>query len=104
MFRKECLGVYKHPDCVTSVVFHPRDDRIMMTGCFDKYLRLWNVQQKRVLNWTQCPDIITTTNFSPDGQLAVGGLFDGRVIFYHTQDLKYYTQVLNITRLANPTV
>lgn len=45
------------------------------------------------MNWVQCQDMISAANFSPDGQLTAAGLYDGRVMFYHTTDLRYYTQV-----------
>lgn len=48
----------------------------------------------RVVNWVQCPDMISSARFTPDGQLTVAGLYDGRVIFHHTADLRYYTQVI----------
>lgn len=41
----------------------------------------------------QCPDVISAASFSPDGQLTAAGLFNGAVMFHHTNDLRYYTQV-----------
>ena len=46
----------------------------------------------RVANWVQCQDMISAASFSPDGQLTAAGLYNGRVMFYHTKDLRYYTQ------------
>lgn len=47
----------------------------------------------RVVDWVQCQDMVSAASFSPDGQLAVAGLYNGRVMFYHTTGLRYYTQV-----------
>lgn len=55
--------------------------------------RVTGVGGDRVVNWVQCQDMISAANFSPDGQLTVAGLYDGRVMFYHTLGLRYYTQV-----------
>lgn len=45
--REERLGTFTHPDFVTSVHFHPLDDRIFLSGCFDKRLRLWKIPDGR---------------------------------------------------------
>lgn len=45
--RSERLGTFTHPDFVTSVHFHPFDDHIFLTGCFDKRLRLWKIPDGR---------------------------------------------------------
>lgn len=45
--REERLGKFTHPDFVTSVHFHPLDDHIFLTGCFDKRLRLWKIPDGR---------------------------------------------------------
>ena len=37
-----CLQQFKHTDLVSSLAFHPSDDRFFVTGCFDKVLRLWD--------------------------------------------------------------
>ncbi|CAM9504361.1 unnamed protein product, partial [Hapterophycus canaliculatus] len=90
--REERLGKFTHPDFVTSVHFHPLDDHIFLTGCFDKRLRLWKIPDGRVVDWVQCQDLVSAASFSPDGQLAAAGLYNGRVMFYHTTGLRYYTQ------------
>ncbi|CAM9154577.1 unnamed protein product [Scytosiphon promiscuus] len=91
--REECLGTFTHPDFVTSVHFHPLDDQFFLTGCFDKRLRLWKIPDGRVVDWVQCQDLVSAASFSPDGQLAAAGLYNGRVMFYHTTGLRYYTQI-----------
>lgn len=45
------------------------------------------------MDWVQCQDMVSAASFSPDGKLAAAGLYNGRVMFYHTTDLRYYTQV-----------
>lgn len=51
------------------------------------------VTRFRVVDWVQCQDMVSAASFSPDGQLAAAGLYNGRVMFYHTTGLRYYTQV-----------
>jgi WD40 repeat protein len=37
-----CLQKFKHNDLISSVDFHPTDDRYFVSGCFDTVLRLWD--------------------------------------------------------------
>lgn len=91
--RAECLHVYPHVDCVTSVAFHPKVDHLFISGNFDKKLRVWNVTDGRVKEWANTPDMITAACFNPEGTMAVAGLYRGQVFFYQTDGMKYYTQV-----------
>ena len=91
--RAECLHVYPHVDCVTSVDFHPKIDHLFLSGNFDKKLRVWNVTDGRVKEWANTPDMITAACFNPEGTMAVAGLYRGQVFFYQTEGMKYYTQV-----------
>ncbi|KAF4517048.1 hypothetical protein B566_EDAN004668 [Ephemera danica] len=72
--RKECLCCFQHIDFVTAIVFHPRDDRYFLSGSLDGKLRLWNIPDKKVA-------------------FAVVGSYDGRCVFYTTEQLKYHTQI-----------
>ncbi|CAM9588283.1 unnamed protein product [Chrysoparadoxa australica] len=89
--KLHCLGEFRHPNFVTGVCFHPRNDRLFLTGCFDKRLRIWSIPDGRVINWAQAPEMITACCFGPTGKLAVAGCSDGRVVLY-TSALKYFTQ------------
>ncbi|KFX90108.1 hypothetical protein V490_06648, partial [Pseudogymnoascus sp. VKM F-3557] len=57
--RAECLCTFKHRDFVTSIAFHPRDDRFFLAGSLDSVLRLWSIPDKAVAFWNQLPDLIT---------------------------------------------
>ncbi|XP_066582235.1 WD repeat-containing protein 44-like isoform X2 [Prorops nasuta] len=94
--RKECLCCFQHIDFVTAIVFHPRDDRYFLSGSLDGKLRLWNIPDKKVAVWSEIDGqtkLITAANFCQDGMFAVVGSYDGRCIFYYTEQLKYHTQI-----------
>lgn len=91
--RQKCLCVFQHSDFVTAVAFHPVEDRYFLSGSFDKKLRIWNIPEHRVVEWAQTANIITAAGFSPDGRLAVAGLYNGQCVFYQAEGLKYSTQV-----------
>lgn len=93
--RSKCLRVFRHADVVTSVEFHPKEDRYFLSGGFDKKIRIWNIPDGRVAEWAQSPHVITAATFQPDAKYIAAGLFDGKVIFYSLEEmkLKYFTQI-----------
>lgn len=91
--RSECLCCFKHNDFVTSIQFHPKDDRFFLAGSLDSKLRLWSIPDKSVAFWVQVPDLITAVAFTPDGKTAIAGCLSGLCLFYDTEGLKYQTQI-----------
>ncbi|KAI1503278.1 WD40-repeat-containing domain protein [Biscogniauxia marginata] len=91
--RPECLCTFKHKDFVTSIAFHPRDDRFFLAGSLDSTLRLWSIPDKAVAYSSQLSDLITAVAFSPDGRTAIAGCLNGFCMFYETEGLKYHTQI-----------
>jgi WD40 repeat protein len=91
--RKECLCTFKHKDFVTSIAFHPTDDRFFLAGSLDSVLRLWSIPDKSVAFWNRLPDLITAVAFTPDGKTAMAGVLSGLCLFYETEGLKYHTQI-----------
>ncbi|KAL9556565.1 hypothetical protein MBANPS3_001793 [Mucor bainieri] len=94
--QKVCLCVFRHLDVVTSVKFHPKDDRFFLSGSFDCRVRLWSIPEKRVAFWNEIPagNMITAVGFTLDGRTACVGANTGDVFFFETQGLKYNTQIL----------
>lgn len=72
--------IYQHLDFVTSIAFHPKDDRFFLSGSLDCKLRLWNIVEKRVQVWTELPELITAVAFSRDGSLCMAGSFVGTCV------------------------
>ena len=91
--RNECLCCFQHSDMVTSVAFHPRDDRFFLAGSLDSKLRLWSIPDKMVAFWNELPDLITAVAFTPDGRMAIAGCLNGLCLFYETEGLHYHTQL-----------
>jgi hypothetical protein len=75
----ECLHCFPHADFVTSVDFHPKNDLLFLSGCFDKRLRVWSIPESHVAAWATTPEMITSVCFSPTGNQALAGLFNGQV-------------------------
>ena len=91
--REECLCCFNHSDFVTSIQFHPRDDRFFLAGALDSKLRLWSIPDKNIAYINTIPDLITAVAFTPDGKVAIAGCLNGLCLFYETEGLKYQTQL-----------
>ncbi|KAH8653835.1 WD40-repeat-containing domain protein [Xylariales sp. PMI_506] len=91
--RQECLCTFKHKDFVTSIAFHPKDDRFFLAGSLDSTLRLWSIPDKSVAYSVQLSDLITAVAFSPDGKTSIAGCLNGQCSFYDTEGLKFQSQI-----------
>ena len=91
--RDDCLCAFKHNDFVTSIQFHPRDDRFFLAGSLDSKLRLWSIPDKTVAFWAQIPDMVTAVAFTPDGKTAIAGCLNGLCLLYDTEGLKAHSQI-----------
>ncbi|TPX60366.1 hypothetical protein PhCBS80983_g01825 [Powellomyces hirtus] len=93
--REECLCCLLHKGCVTSARFHPTDDRYVLTGSLDARIRLWSIEEKRVMAWNETPNgsYVTAVSFTRDGSMCAAGTFTGDCIFYEVDGLKYNTQI-----------
>uniref|UniRef100_A0A915L1P2 WD repeat-containing protein 44 n=1 Tax=Romanomermis culicivorax TaxID=13658 RepID=A0A915L1P2_ROMCU len=71
------------------------DDRYFLSGSLDGKLRLWHIPEKKVALWNEVEGgkLVTTLTFARNGKFAVVGTYDGRCIFYTTDQLKYHTQI-----------
>ncbi|KAJ3158501.1 WD repeat-containing protein 44 [Geranomyces michiganensis] len=92
---EECLCALTHKGCVTSARFHPTDDRYVLTGSLDARIRLWSIEEKRVVAWNETPNgsYVTAVSFTRDGTMCAAGTFTGECIFYEVDGLKYNTQI-----------
>ena len=91
--RKDCLCTFAHPDFVTSISFHPTDDRFFLAGSLDSLLRFWSIPDRSVPYSAKLNDLITAVGFSPDGKTSIAGVLNGQCYFYDTEGLKLQTQI-----------
>lgn len=91
--RPECLCCFQHSDFVTSIQFHPRDDRFFLAGSLDTKLRLWSIPDKSVAFVVSVPAMITSVAFTPDGLYAIAGCLNGLCIIYQTDGLRPLDQM-----------
>merc|ERR550519_2906356 len=94
--RLECLCIFQHIEFVTAIEFHPKNDQFFISGSLDGKIRLWNIPDKKVTLWNEISGsskLITTAAYCQNGKFVVVGTYDGRVIFFSTDQLKYHTTI-----------
>ena len=60
----------------------PTNENLVASGCFDKTIRVWNVSQRKVIDWQQTPNFITAMQINENGDRLVVGLCDGVCLVY----------------------
>ena len=91
----ECLRVFSHTDFVTSIQFHPIDDKYFLSGSLDEKVRLWSIPEQTVVDWVNIHEMVTAVCFAPDGKKAVIGSYKGKCRFYSVEghQFEYITQM-----------
>lgn len=89
----QSIKTFVHNDFVTSIAFHPQDDRFFLSGSLDCRVRLWSITENKVEYHRDAPDFVMSVAFSPDGDTAVVGCFGGQCIFYETTNLRQKSQI-----------
>ena len=60
----------------------PNSEHYVVSGCFDKMIRIWNVKQRKVIDWQQTHNYITAMQINNQGNKLVIGLVDGICLIY----------------------
>lgn len=102
--RSECLCTFSTSAIVSSVDFHPTDDRFFVTGGLDGKLRLWNITARRVQSIHDVPGVITAVAFSSKGSAVCVGTHSGTILtFSCTDSLTYINSVVVKSAAASKT-
>ena len=60
----------------------PNSENYVASGCFDKMIRIWNVNQRKVIDWQQTHSYITAMQINHNGDKLIVGLVDGICLVY----------------------
>lgn len=85
--KSQSLKIFPHVDFVTSVRFHPKDDRFFISGCLDHNVRLWSIIDNSVCFNYNCHDLITSLTIASDGEVTIVGTFNGFIHVLETSTL-----------------
>lgn len=69
--------------------------QFFLSGSLDQKLRIWNIPEHRVTDWTDVHEMITAAAFSRDGKRAVVGSYKGKCRFYSVDNhsVAYQSQI-----------
>jgi WD40 repeat protein len=98
--QDKVLRTFVHSDFVSSVKFHPTDDRFFISGCLDHKVRLWSILENEVSYEFDAKNLVTAVAFTPNGNLTIVGTFSGTVYFLDTQNLEL-RHSLDLNRKSN---
>lgn len=88
------IKTFVHNDFVTSIAFHPTDDRFFLSGSLDCKVRLWSIPETKVEYMREAPDYIMAVAFDPRADVVVAGCFGGQCLFYDTTGLRQRKQMI----------
>ncbi|SGZ48507.1 CIC11C00000004346 [Sungouiella intermedia] len=93
--REECLETFQHDDFVTTVAFHPTDDRFFVSGSLDNCVRLWSIMESSVSFVKNLGDevLITALSFTPTGSYIIVGGFNGSLFALETNGLHFIHRI-----------
>lgn len=62
-------------EAVTCIQVNPVDENYFISGSIDGKVRIWGIQEERVVDWADIHDVITAISYKPDGKVRLVGLF-----------------------------
>jgi WD40 repeat protein len=71
-----------HQDIVSSAVFTSQN--LVASGCFDRVIRVWNVNQRKVIAWHDTKEFITALSYNKP--VLVAGLVSGDIVVYSCEE------------------
>jgi WD40 repeat protein len=91
IYKSDCLCCFYHSSIISTISFHPKDDRYFVSACLAGKLRLWNISEKKVIHWNELTNrengsnFITAICFCQSGKTIAVGTYDGKCILYQTE-------------------
>lgn len=83
----DCVSCFEHKDFVTTVAFHPINNKVFMSGGLDKRIYVWNIPRKRIAFQVEIGDMITAGAFVSDkGEYLVVGTDTGKLLLCETEE------------------
>ncbi|KAK4396238.1 WD repeat-containing protein 44 [Sesamum angolense] len=61
---------------------NPVDEDYFISGSLDAKVRIWNIPKRKVVDWTDIPEMVTAASYTPDGQGAIIGSLQGTCRLY----------------------
>ena len=83
--KQSFIRKFIHNDMLTSVSFHPFDDNIFITGCLDRFIRIWKILSDKKPEYFNIEEKITSLSYFPSGESVAIGTHNGKIIIYDVE-------------------
>ena len=83
--KQSFIKKFIHNDMLTSVSFHPFDDNIFITGCLDRFIRIWKILSDKKPEYFNIEEKITSLSYFPSGESVAIGTHNGKIIIYDVE-------------------
>lgn len=88
--KESSINIYSHNGMVSCIAFRPYDsstpssdkNELFATGCFDKIIRVWGVDNATPLAYVNVNELITAIAFFPQGNRIAVGNSKGKISIY----------------------
>ncbi|CAL5388267.1 unnamed protein product [Camellia sinensis] len=82
METRSCLKLFAHNDYVTCIQFNPTDDDYFISGSLDAKVRIWSIPDRKLVDYTDLHEMVTSACYTPDGQRGCHGWFKYRKLSF----------------------
>ncbi|CAL5389664.1 unnamed protein product [Camellia sinensis] len=82
METRSCLKLFAHNDYVTCIQFNPTDDDYFISGSLDAKVRIWSIPDRKLVDYTDLHEMVTSACYTPDGQRGCYGWFKYRKLSF----------------------
>ena len=83
--KQSFIKKFIHNDMLTSVSFHPFDDNIFISGCLDRFIRIWKILSDKKPEYFNIEEKITSLSYFPSGESVAIGTHNGKIIIYDVE-------------------
>lgn len=56
---------------MTCIQFSPVDENYFLSGSLDAKIRIWSIQDRHVVEWSDLHEMVTAACYTPDGQVLL---------------------------------
>ena len=99
--KPNCKGKFKHDDYVTCIQFSPTDENIFITGCFNKSIRIYNINDIIKKSKDKLKETISKTPTKNYGDILIQDKIEEMRIKKEEEDAKYETNKKNKKNIRN---
>lgn len=88
---------------MTCIQFNPVDDDYFISGSLDAKVRIWNIPDRYVVDWTDLHEMVTAACYTPDGQVLDFSLLHYYILYLLHKCLIFHPYFIIVLELLRST-